>query len=164
MLCVGSHFVSAWLLVVFFLLRKERWWRALYPVISARPSQGQLTAKHQVCTPCVCSQVGLPLRCLFPLLLKAADPLLQDSNPSIPQQKGANTSQLQPAAQAARSDHILGANSPPRSGKALVQAVQWLVTIPEGVQEPRRCGTEGHCGHSGGGIGVDDLRSLFQPL
>jgi len=54
------------------------------------------------------------------------------------------------------------------SGEALEQAAQGGggVTVPGGIQELRRCGTEEHLGHDGDGlmIGLDDSRSIFQPL
>jgi len=39
------------------------------------------------------------------------------------------------------------------------------VTVPGGVQELWRCGTEGHISGHGGwaGVGPGDLRGLFQP-
>ena len=55
-----------------------------------------------------------------------------------------------------------------KSGEALAQAtLGWSgVTVPGGVQEEGRCGTEGHeyDGHSGDGstVGLDDLSGLFQ--
>jgi len=38
---------------------------------------------------------------------------------------------------------------------------RWGITIPGGVQEPWRCGTEGR-GGDGQMVGLDDLRGLFQ--
>ena len=55
-----------------------------------------------------------------------------------------------------------------KNSEALAQAAQGSqgVTIPGGVQEAWRCGTEGHSMHGGDGLmfGIDDLRDLFQPL
>ena len=55
-----------------------------------------------------------------------------------------------------------------KSGEALAQAAQGGgggVTIPGGVQELWRCGTEGHGLWHGGGrftVGLDELRGPFQ--